>query len=247
MELNDFFAKHRKLALAFSGGTDSSYLLYAALKYGADVKAYYVKSQFQPEFEYADALELARRLGAEISVIETDILSDENIRLNPENRCYYCKRRLLSLISENAFKDGYAEIMDGTNASDDAGDRPGMKALREAGVLSPLRDCGITKDELRRLSREAGIFTWCKPAYACLATRLPSGTEITPQLLRRTEKAEDFLRELGFSDFRVRCTGDCAKLQVKPEQLQLVINEREKILSFMSSLYKEVVLDLKTR
>ncbi len=247
MELNDFFAKHRKLALAFSGGTDSSYLLYAALKYGADVKAYYVKSQFQPEFEYADALELARRLGAEISVIETDILSDENIRLNPENRCYYCKRRLLALISENAFKDGYTEIMDGTNASDDAGDRPGMKALREAGVLSPLRDCGITKDELRRLSREAGIFTWCKPAYACLATRLPSGTEITPQLLRRTEKAEDFLRELGFSDFRVRCTGDCAKLQVKPEQLQLVINEREKILSFMSSLYKEVVLDLKTR
>ena len=132
---------------------------------------------------------------------------------NPPDRCYYCKRTIFSKLAETALADGYELLIDGTNASDPEGERPGMRALREA-VLSPLRLCGITKDQVRRLSKEAGLFTWNKPAYACLATRVPSGQPITAQLLQRVEAAESALKDLGFSDFRIRVFHD-ARAAVK--------------------------------
>ena len=125
MELQEFFAQNNKAALAFSGGVDSSYLLYAGIRYGAEIRAYYVKTRFQPDFEYRDALKLAAELGADLKVIEDDILADTIVASNPSDRCYYCKRRIFGKILAEAEKDGFSLILDGTNASDDAGDRPG--------------------------------------------------------------------------------------------------------------------------
>ena len=176
MTLEEFFEEHPKIALAFSGGVDSSYLLYAASRCGADVAAYYVKSQFQPEFELRDAIELAHKLGVRMRLIEQDIVSCAEVTANPPDRCYYCKKHIMGAIRERSCADGYALIIDGTNASDDISDRPGYKALGEEGILSPLRICGLTKAEIRRLSHEAGLPTWDKPAYACLATRIASGS-----------------------------------------------------------------------
>ena len=180
MELKEFFAAHPKIALAFSGGVDSAYLLYAAKQLGAEVRAYYVKTAFQPQFELDDAKRLAEALHADMTVLLVDILSDTRVAANPANRCYFCKKSIFSSILHAVSADGFTTLIDGTNASDDAGDRPGMQALRELKVYSPLRDCGLTKADVRRLSKEAGLFTWNKPAYACLATRIPAETPITP-------------------------------------------------------------------
>lgn len=175
--LRRFFEEHPRVALAFSGGCDSAYLLYAAIESGADVCAYYAHSAFQPRFELEDARRLCAELGAALRVLELDVLADENVRANPPERCYFCKRRIFSEILRAAEADGRNCAIDGTNASDDAQDRPGMRALREMRVYSPLRLCGITKAQVRALSREAGLFTWNKPAYACLATRVAVGAE----------------------------------------------------------------------
>lgn len=247
MELRDFFKQYEKLGLAFSGGTDSAYLLYAALSAEVEVTAYYVKTPFQPAFELADARRLCEELNAKLVVLELDILSDERICRNPPERCYYCKKRMMGAIMERAMADGCQAVMDGTNASDDSGDRPGMRALKEQGVLSPLRDCGIGKPELRERSRQAGLFTWDKPAYACLATRIPTGADITGSGLARIERAETGLYRLGFRDFRVRSPGAVAKLQVRQEQLPLVLEKREEILHLLGTDYKDIVLDLNTR
>ena len=152
MTLHNFFSQNQKVALAFSGGVDSAYLLYAAIQADCDIHAYYVKSAFQPEFELEDAKRLAKELGVAMTVLELDVLSDSNITGNPANRCYFCKKKIFSKIIEAAKADGYDVIIDGNNASDDADDRPGMKAVQELQVRSPLRECGITKSEVRRLS-----------------------------------------------------------------------------------------------
>ena len=247
MDLKAFFEHNPKVALAFSGGVDSAYLLYAAVSCGADVRAYYVKTPFQPEFEYEDALRLARQLDAEMVTIDLDVLSDNSIAENPKNRCYYCKKRIFNAILERAKADGYSLIIDGTNASDDAADRPGMVALKELSVRSPLRECGLTKEEIRKLSQEAGLFTHDKPAYACLATRIPTGKPITAEKLAITERNEGFLRSLGFRDFRIHFLGSAAKLQVAREELALLMEKREVILEALKNDYTEVLLDLEVR
>lgn len=246
MELQEFFRRHPRTALGFSGGTDSAYLLYAGLKCGADVRPYYIKTQFQPKFELEDAMRLCGELGTELRVIDCDILSDENIAANPADRCYHCKRTLFTLLSERAASDGVEELIDGTNASDDPGDRPGTRALRELGVLSPLRDCGITKDEVRRLSREAGLFTSGKPSYACLATRIPTGRRIEEADLSMVEKAEDALRGLGYDDVRVRLESNGARLELAEQMLGRAVSERAKLLEILGG-FGSVTLDLRGR
>ena len=247
MELKQFFKENPRVALAFSGGVDSAFLLWAAKDAGADVSAYYVKSAFQPEFELRDAKRLAEELGAKMTVLELDVLSDSTITANPSDRCYHCKKRIFTAIVAAARADGYEVLMDGTNASDDAADRPGIRALRELSVRSPLRECGITKDEVRRRSREAGLFTWDKPAYACLATRISTGEAITVEKLQKTERAEAFLETLGFRDFRVRLMDGCAKLQLREEQLPLLLEKRTQILEGLRPCYHSVLLDLEVR
>ena len=166
---------------------DSAYLLYAGVQAGADIRPYYIKTAFQPRFERDDALRLAGELGVEVTVLELDALADPRVAANPAERCYYCKQNLFRALKARAAADGYTVLLDGTNASDEAGDRPGMRALRELEVRSPLRECGLTKADIRRLSREAGLFTWDKPAYACLATRIPTGEAITGEILARVD------------------------------------------------------------
>ena len=245
--LRDFFRAHPRVALAFSGGVDSAYLLYAALACGAGVRAYYAKSAFQPAFERADARKLAGELGADLRELPLDVLSVADVRRNPENRCYYCKRAIFSALCAAAREDGFDTVIDGTNASDDAGDRPGMKALEELRVLSPLRLCGVTKARLREYSRAAGLFTWDKPAYACLATRVPAGTEITPELLARVEGAEEALFNLGFTDFRARLFHGAARLQLPAAQLADAVARREAIRAALGPYFEIVLLDLKDR
>ena len=247
MNLSQFFKECPRVALAFSGGVDSSYLLYAALQNGAQVRAYYVKSPFQPQFELEDARRLVDQLHADMTLIELDVLTNEAVTANPWNRCYYCKHGIFGNILRAAQADGFPVLMDGTNASDDAGDRPGIRALRELEVRSPLRECGLTKDEIRRLSREAGLFTWNKPAYACLATRIPTGEVITGEKLAAVEAAESYLFSLGFTDFRVRTREGRAKLQLPAQQLGRVLELRTEILQELNRYFTEVTLDLEAR
>lgn len=247
MNLNEFFTEHSKIALAFSGGADSSYLLYAAVSCGADVQPYYVKSQFQPEFEHEDARRLAHELGLALREINVDVLQFDEVTANPANRCYYCKRRIMGAVRAAAKSDGYDTIIDGTNAGDDDGDRPGMRVLAEEGILSPLRLCGITKAELRRLSHEAGLFTWDKPAYACLATRVPCGEKITAEKLRAVEESESYLFALGFTDFRVRLRGGAALLQFTARQHERAENELDAIKAELSKYFDTVRLDPQPR
>lgn len=247
MNLQEFFAEYPKVALGFSGGVDSAFLFYAAKKYGADVKAYFVKSQFQPEFELEDARRLAEFIGADFTILECDALADDVVRKNPADRCYYCKSNVFGKILEAAKADGYNFIIDGTNASDDAADRPGMKSLQEMKILSPLRLCGLTKSDVRNLSKEAGLFTWNKPSYACLATRIPTDEEITNDKLATIEAGEDALFALGFSDFRIRLYHGAARIQMPADQMLRAVEMRDSIKTILDPLFTAVMLDLKER
>lgn len=247
MQLTDFFKQNPRAAIAFSGGVDSAYLICAARNAGADVTAYLVCSAFQPQFEWEDAERLAAQLGIRLRILSADVLEDPRIAANPQNRCYFCKRRLFAVILTAASQDGYSLVLDGTNASDDVSDRPGFLALQELGVRSPLRECGLTKTEIRRLSREAGLFTWDKPAYACLATRIPTGTAIDRQTLAAIEAAEDALRQLGYTDLRVRLFHGAARLQLPSDQFPASPEAYSLIQKALSPWFETVLLDLKGR
>lgn len=247
MTLDEFFKSHPKVALAFSGGVDSSYLLYAAVHAGADVQPYFVKGQFQPTFEMEDAMRLAGELGVKLKIMHVDALSSPTVVANPADRCYYCKQVVFNTLWNAARADGYEILMDGTNASDDAGDRPGMKALAELGVTSPLKDAGLVKSEIRRLSREAGLFTWDKPSYACLATRVATGDPLSNDLLSRIEAAEGNLFALGFTDFRVRIFHGAARLQVPAAQWEKAMEMREDVRAALLPYFPVVLIDTMTR
>lgn len=247
MTLQEFFTEHPKAALGFSGGVDSSYLLWAAVNAGADIAPYYIQTAFQPAFELEDAQRLCAQIGVKLNMIRLDALADPRVAANPANRCYYCKVGLFGALRARAKADGYDLLLDGTNASDDAGDRPGMKALREMEVRSPLRECGLTKAMIRQESRKAGLFTWDKPAYACLATRVPTGRTITSELLRRVEGAETALFALGFTDFRVRLYDEAARLQLPEGQLAKAVEQRQAIRQALAPWFDVVLLDTQTR
>lgn len=218
-------------------------LLAAAAAYGRKTAAYFVRTAFQPGFELEDARETARTLGVDLRVLEVDILRSPEVAANPADRCYYCKRALFSRLREAAERDGFPLVLDGSNASDDAGDRPGMRALEELGVRSLLRECGIGKTEVRRMAREAGLGVWDKPSYACLATRIPAGTAITAEDLSRAERGEAALMALGFSDLRLRLRGEDGLLQVREEQLEMARRLLPEIRVRLAGDFREVFLD----
>lgn len=221
MTIQEFFQNNPIAAIAFSGGVDSAWLLHEAATYAERTAAYFVKTPFQPDFELEDAQETAQKIGVPLTVLDFNILTVPEAAANPPDRCYYCKHALFTRLLDRAHADGFPLVLDGSNASDDAGDRPGMRALRELGIRSPLRECGVTKSDIRRLSREAGLPVWDKPSYACLATRIPTGTAITAKDLHRVAEGEAALMKLGLSDFRLRLRGEDALLQVRAEQLPL--------------------------
>lgn len=247
MELCEFARHFPSAAIGFSGGVDSAYLLYIGLREGADWKPVYICSVFQPAFELEDAKRICVMLGAELTILEVDVLSYKTVQANPSDRCYHCKHILFSHITEWAKEQGIPLVLDGSNASDAPEDRPGMRAVKELGIRSPLREAGLTKAMIRKLSREAGLFTWNKPAYACLATRVPSGTPIDKDILKKVDLSEAALREMGFSDFRVRLMQNAAKLQLTRDQLGTAIQKREQIINTLKPYFSEVLLDLKER
>ncbi len=247
MKLSEFFEQNPSGAVAFSGGTDSSYLVWAAAKYGKNWHAYYVHGAFQPAFELRDAKQVIEQCGLPLTVLEVDVLSNPTVVANPANRCYYCKQTVFGLIRTAAAADGYTLLIDGTNASDDEGDRPGMQALRKLRVRSPLRECGLTKADVRAASREAGLFTWDKPSYACLATRIPAGTPITSELLQKVEQSESILFGMGFTDFRIRIRGEIGLIQMPQAQFQRAAELHDEIQSQLSSWFPAVALDLNAR
>ena len=226
---------------------DSAFLLYAALQWTDRVQPYYVKTPFQPDFEYRDALRLCQDLGVELRVLRPDVLVSEAVRRNGPDRCYHCKTCIMSTIKAAAKEDGFDLLLDGSNLSDDAADRPGMRALEELAVVSPLRLCGLTKGEIRRLSKEAGLFTWDKPAYACLATRVRTGEPLTAENLGRIESAEAELTALGYRDFRVRFRDGKALLQFTAAELPRARAQEEELRARLSDRFAAVQIDAEER
>lgn len=208
------------VAVAFSGGVDSTYLLRVACDVlGARVLAVSATSPAFPERELAEARAFCAELGVEHVVFESRELEVPGYRDNPPNRCYLCKRALFEGMWEVARERGHQVLVDGSNL-DDVGDyRPGLKALSELGVRSPLREAGLGKADIRLLSRELGLPTWSKPSFACLATRIPYGEAITPQKLAMVDRAEQALLEKGFTQVRVRAHGNVARVELAPQEI----------------------------
>jgi uncharacterized protein len=212
--------------VAYSGGVDSTYLLWAARRALDDrVLAVIGRSDSLARSEFEGALEEAARLGARVEIVQTGELSDPRFRENPIDRCYHCKNELYGQLGPLAEERQLAAVLDGTNA-DDLGDyRPGQRAAGERGVLSPLAECGLTKSEIRALARRAGLSFWDKPAMPCLASRFPYGTRITAGKLRQIEEAEALLRSNGFRECRVRHHGEMARIEVPRTELGRLLHE----------------------
>lgn len=239
-----------RACVAYSGGVDSTFLLYAALRaLGAEnVLAVMADGSFVMRRELEAALENAKKIGIQPLVIKADEFSVKEFRENPPERCYYCKKNIFSRIISEASKRGFKTIFDGSNKDDQGDFRPGLKALLELGVKSPLKEAGLSKNEIRALSSEALLPTAQAPSRACLASRIPYGTPITPELLLKVERAEDFLIGRGFGDVRVRLFEHVAVIEVPPSGMQKIIAQRSEI----SEALKEIgilyaALDLKGR
>jgi uncharacterized protein len=208
------------LIVAYSGGVDSAYLAFAATQVLADrALCVTAESPSYPERHRALALRLAREFGFHHEVIDTDELSRPEYRANPANRCYFCKQELYTKLSAIGRERGIPVIADGSNADDRGDYRPGRQAAREHGVRSPLDDVGLTKAEIRELSRRAGLPTWDEPASACLSSRIPYFSEVTDEKLRMIEKAETVLRDLGFRVCRVRHHDTIARLEIGRDEM----------------------------
>ena len=236
----------RSVLVAYSGGADSTFLLWVALDVlGEKVLAATAKSPIHPASESAAAGEMARRLGAEHIFIETRELDEPEFARNPPERCYLCKRRLFARLRELAEEHGLKEVVEGSNRDDLGEHRPGLKALRELRIRSPLAEAGLTKAEIRVLSRKMGLPTWDKPAQACLATRFPYGELLTPEKLRRVEEAEEFLRSLGLGQLRVRSHGLLARIEVSREEMPRLLDEAGSVVEELKKLgYTYIALDL---
>jgi len=235
------------LAVAFSGGVDSTFLLALAAETLGSQKVLAVVglSPVMPQREQQAARELAREIGVELVETRTAEMADPNFTANPAQRCYYCKSDLLKALSALASQRGYAAVATGANADDRGDFRPGLRAGEELGARNPLMEAGLTKQDIRAASRAMGLATWNKPSMACLSSRIPYGQEITPEKLARIEQAENLLQDMGFSQYRVRDHGDIARIEVPAEELSRTVELREKILSLLKGLgYAYVTLDL---
>lgn len=228
------------VVIAFSGGVDSTFLLQVAWEVlGNKAIAVTAHSETYPRRELEEARQFTGSHGIKHIVIETLELEIEGFADNPPDRCYYCKHELFSKLTKIAEENGLKYVLDGSNYDDRNDHRPGMRAARQLGVLSPLKEVGLTKDEIRELSKEYGLSTWDKPSFACLSSRFPYGKRITPEKLAVIGEAEDFIRDLGFRELRVRHHDSIARIEVaKADLINIVayadqITEKLKALGFL--------------
>ena len=236
----------RKVVLAFSGGVDSTFLLALLCKDpGRKIIAVTAVSPTHPQQEQQAARELARLFPVEHREITGDEIHLEGFRSNPPDRCYHCKKHLFSKIDEIRRQEGCEAVLDGSNADDLTDFRPGLRALEELGVRSPLQEAGFRKPEIRALSHEMGLRTWNKPSLACLASRIPYGTEITEDALTRIDRCETFLLERVQGSVRVRSHGGTARIEVPPAAFQDLIAQRRELVDFFKEQgFSYVTLDL---
>jgi uncharacterized protein len=232
--------------VAFSGGVDSTFVLAVAREVLGDrAVALTAHSPSVPQAEREEARELARRLRVRHLEVESREGDDPRYRENGLDRCYFCKSELYRLCGEAARRESLPAILDGFNADDRRDHRPGHRAALEAGVRSPLAEAGLTKDEIRAWSQALGLPTWDKPQMACLASRLPYGTEVTPERLGQVERAEAALRALGLRSFRVRWHGEIGRVEVAAEELELAFARRAEVAAAVKSAgFRLAALDL---
>jgi uncharacterized protein len=246
--LHEILAGYQSVLIAFSGGVDSAYLAIAAADaLGGRALAVTADSPSYPDTHRRLALSIADDFGFAHEMIQTAELERPEYRANPANRCYYCKDELYSRLSAIAAERGIAVVVDGNNADDRGDYRPGRQAAREHGVRSPLDEADLSKDDIRELAKHAGLESWNEPASACLSSRIPYGNEVSNEVLRQIERAEDAVRELGFRIFRVRHHDTVARLEIAraemPRALEPEVNAR--LVEALKALgYQYVSLDL---
>lgn len=248
-KLKKWLSELGEIAIAFSGGVDSFFLLTAAKESSISrVFAVTVASPFFPDRERRETIKLAKVLGVPHVILDKESFIDSLILRNPENRCYYCKRELFRELKD--YVNGnlrITHIAEGTNCDDVYDERPGMRAIRELGILSPLLEFKFRKEEIRQILFILGMPNYEKQPYSCLATRIPFGQEITEEVLSRIEKAEDFLFKKGFSQVRVRIRGDEARIEVLPEERSIFfdIGFMDEVSKHLKGLgFKRISLDL---
>ncbi len=218
------------LAVAFSGGVDSTFLLYAAKEaLGEKAIAVTISSDFVSHREQDDAKNFCAEHGIKQIVCPVNMSDIEHFSENPPDRCYYCKKRLFETIIKKAGENGITYVAEGSNLDDNNDYRPGHRAIKELGVKSPLREASLSKAEIRALSKEFGLPTWQKPSFACLASRIPYGNIITSDKLSKIEQAESYLQDLGFSQFRVRLHEDIARIEVLPSDFSKIMEESTRV------------------
>jgi uncharacterized protein len=204
-----------------------------------------VRSAFMADEEICRAAKLAAQIGIRHRVVAADVLGEANVRENPPERCYHCKRMIFEMLTRIASEEGLAVVCDGTNLDDHSDYRPGRRALKDLGVVSPFEDCGFRKADIRRLSKEMGLPTWGLPAAACLASRVPHGEELTEATLRQIERAEVAVAELGYAGFRVRHHGNLARLELASDDIPRAARESGALADALHACgYRYVALDL---
>ncbi len=247
-KLKEIIGNMGSVLIAFSGGVDSTFLLKTAHDVlGEKVCAVTATSPTYPGSEFRSAVELARLIGISHLTVKSNELEIPGFMENPKERCYFCKKELFQILLEKAARMGFSSVAEGSN-TDDLGDyRPGRKAVEELNVRSPLLEAGLSKEDIRELSRELGLPTWDKQPFACLASRFPYGVRITGERLRTIEVCEDFLNEKGFRNYRVRFHGETARIEVGEGELDRFIDRdlrREVVRFFKDAGFIYVALDL---